>query len=162
MQTCALGVVHHLYLQAGEGNGGMSEDLTNGLPCQSAQLSWCPEQSWGKAGTDPARRSLISCWLRLGYHRTFILQSPVSIARVLPESKQGEQGCEPGTSPLLRQVVGGQEGKMLQRWLGTEDPTHCRGIRPSTALKPGSCELCCSRAAPNIWKEEDVSLDSSL
>lgn len=71
-------------------------------------------------------------------------------------------GCELGTSPLLRQVVGGRERKMLWRWLVTEVPTHCGGIGPSTAPKPGSCELCSSKAAPSVWREEGVSLDSCL
>jgi len=33
VQTCALGFVHHLYLQTDEKKGGLSKDLSEGLPC---------------------------------------------------------------------------------------------------------------------------------
>lgn len=133
----------------------MSRDPSKGLPRQSVQLSWCPEECWGEADT--------FLWVaQAGLSQDISPAESYFHHRGTAREQAQCSGCELGTSPLLRQVVGGRERKMLWRWLVTGVPTHCGGIRPSTAPKPGSCELCSSRAAPSVWREEGVSLDSCL
>ena len=52
-------------------------------------------------------------------------------------------GCELGTSPPLRQVVRGREGKMLPRWLVIEDPPTAEASVPSplSSQIPASCAV---------------------